>query len=196
MGYDPLRHHRRSIRLPGWDYTRSGVYFVTIVTHDCQCLFDDGRFRGITERTWRSLARRFRYVGLDEYVVMPNHVHGIVVIQSDVPAGVQHTTPESRSVLDVVPACGAAALPGPRVQPGSLGAIIRTFKSITTRDINRVRGTPGAPVWQRNYYERIVRDERGLAAIRRYIRDNPGRWAEDRENPAASVARGAGRARR
>lgn len=86
-----------------------------------------------------------------------------------------------------MPAGAAPLRPGgeqPAVAPESLGAVVRAFKSAAARRINAVRGTPGAPVWQRNYYERVIRDEGEMADVRRYIRENPLRWAEDPENPA------------
>ena len=77
MGYDPEKHHRRSIRLRGWDYTYPGAYFVTICTHNGECLFGDPVLRRVVETMWRRIPRHFPYVQLDEFVVMPNHVHGI-----------------------------------------------------------------------------------------------------------------------
>ncbi len=121
---------------------------------------------------------------------MPNHVHGIIWIAAAKAVGAQHLrnpasfhggeapAPPGRAV-----AGGAAPLPSMVVAPGSLGAVVRSFKSVTTKRINAIRGTPGAPVWQRNYYEHIVRNEADLQRIRQYIRDNPLMWAEDPDNP-------------
>lgn len=150
--YDPDKHHRRSIRLQGYDYTQGGAYFVTIVTHNRAGLFDDIVLRRVVESHWRNIPRHFPNVVLDEWIVMPNHLHGIIVITDDAPSD-------------------------------SLGAIIGNFKSVTARRINAIRKTLGAPVWQRNYWERIVRNENGLNRIREYIINNPANWNTDEENP-------------
>jgi REP element-mobilizing transposase RayT len=156
-GYDPNKHHRRSIRLRNYDYRQPGAYFVTINTHGGERLFDDPVLRDVAEAMWQRLPRHFPSVELDEWVVMPNHLHGILCIVDRAPMD------GARPEADVQ--SGARS--------GSLGAIVGNFKSVVTRRINRIRGTPGVPVWQRNYYERVIRNERELAAIRKYIRDNP-----------------------
>jgi putative transposase len=245
MPYDPERHHRRSIRLPGYDYTRGGAYFVTICTYQRACLFDDPRLRSIAERCWKALAHHRSPIILDAWVVMPNHVHGIMVITdgdhandpaADIAghAGETHDRPpitttdainghatigrtggaQQRTPINMADAIVrnasqsrpswssvAAAAPlrsnayhqptglGFNVPPGSLGAMVRTYKSTVTRFVNRVRRAPGMPVWQRGYWERIIRDERHLAATRRYIANNPRRWAEDRDQLEALLAR-------
>ena len=137
----------------------------------------------------------FPHVELDAWVVMPNHVHGIIVIV-DEPPGRGEVFRNGRSVTDRPIPCAAPlseefdsgnASPLPEPYPcqpsGSLGAIVGNFKSVTTRRINRIRKTPGARLWQRNYHDRVICDERGLIAVRRYIQENPIRWANDRNNP-------------
>ena len=171
-GYDPARHHRRSIRLKGWDYRTPGAYFVTICTYQRQYLFDDPRFKEIAELAWRFIpqqphATRAR---LDEWILMPNHLHGIIFM-----------TAVDGDDIEPEPVKGAT--------PRSLPTIVGNFKSLVTRRINKVRRTPGRKVWQRGYYERIVRNERELQAIRQYIRANPDRWEEDRENLDLLVSR-------
>jgi putative transposase len=195
--FDPNRHHRRSIRLPGYDYRQAGVYFVTICTHQKELLFEDPILRRVAETLWQRIPRHFPHVQLDTWVVMPNHIHGIIIITGDPhcrgeasQATDSHTKPRPDSASGSVsqPASGdASPLPDrpTGVSPGSLGAIVGNFKSITARRINRLRRMPGLPVWQRNYYEHIVRDERALNAIRQYIATNPARWAWDTYNPAA-----------
>ncbi|MBN1810535.1 MAG: transposase [Anaerolineae bacterium] len=191
--YDRNKHHRRSTRLRGYDYAQAGAYFVTIVTHDRETLFDDPVFRRAAETMWQRIPRHSPHVELDKWVVMPNHVHGIIVIVDD-SRGRGEAFRDGRSVLSDSFPCAApfsakldpgnaSPLPEPKLPSGSLGAIVGNFKSVTTRRINRIRKTPGAPVWQRNYYERIIRNERELNAVRHYISENPARWAEDRENP-------------
>ena len=163
--YDPQRHHRHSIRLRGYDYTWPGAYFVTICTHQRENLFADPRFLRIAERAWRAIPDHPHAgrVSLDAWVVMPNHVHGLLILQS----------------CDGQPGPSEAPIGAPA---GSLGAIVGNYKSVVARRINDLRRTPGAPVWQRNYYERVVRDDRQLVAFRRYITENPARWAADAED--------------
>ena len=163
--YDPFRHHRRSIRLKGWDYTTPAAYFVTICTYQRQNLFDDPRFREIAENSWYYIPNQphAKHATLDVWIVMPNHLHGIVILA------------EKMNVTTAKP-----SVTGP--VPSSLPSIIGNYKSLVTRRINNLRRSPGGKVWQRGYYERIVRNERELSAIRQYIRANPSRWAEDREN--------------
>ena len=175
--YDPQRHHRRSIRLRGWDYRRNGAYFVTLTTHDRVHLFGEivnrtmavSDFGRVVSEEWNRTAQLRPYVQLDAFVVMPNHVHGIIWIVND----------------DNVGRVEAAPRPYPPrgVKSGSLGAIVGAFKSAVTKRINKIRDTLGAPVWQRNYYERIIRTERELYNVREYIKNNPAKWPSDTQNP-------------
>ena len=119
----------------------------------------------IAAEEWLKSARIRIEIELDAWVVMPNHVHGTVIITDDRCKGDRPVAPS-----------------GPR--PRSLGAMMAGFKSAATRRINTTRGTPGASVWQRNYYEHVIRNESALDRIRQYIADNPARWSEDPENPA------------
>jgi len=161
--HDRDNHHkRRSIRLQGYDYSQPGAYFVTVVTSDRSILFDNERFRSAAEDAWLSLASLYDYVTLDEYVIMPNHLHGIIVI-SDPRRGGSRTAPTGKP----------------------LGRIVGAFKTISSKRINEMRGATGLPVWQRNYYEHVIRDDRDLAAVRQYIVDNPACWADDPENKRA-----------
>jgi len=150
--------NRRSIRLQGYDYTRAGAYFVTLCTAGKECLFgeintntihlnDMGR---IAADTWGWLATQYLYVELDAWVVMPNHLHGILLIRDD--------------------------LPGKR-KP--LGGLIGAYKTVSTKRINILRGASGEIVWQRNYYEHILRSEADLNRVREYISNNAAQWAED-----------------
>ena len=198
MRYDSDIHRRRSIRLREYDYRQAGAYFVTVCTHEREPLLDNQRLHGIVERAWYRLPGRFEGVALDEFVVMPNHVHGIVWIRRDA-VGARRPAPSSARMI--WREIQTAFAPGGRSEAsplrpalrfhappsGSLGVIMGSFKADSTRRINRIRGTPGAAVWQRGYYERIIRDEAELNAIRQYIRDNrdnPSKWANDPNNPA------------
>jgi putative transposase len=178
----PSNHRRRSIRLPEYNYAQPGAYFITICAHQHACLFGtilDGEMQlnemgRVVQACWDEIPAHFAQVELDAFVVMPNHVHGIVVICEDDSIGARHAC---------VGATHASPLPrranGP--QPKSIAAIVGSFKSAVTKRMNELRNTPGAPVWQRNYYERIIRNEAELNAVREYIANNPQRWAEDEE---------------
>lgn len=191
MRYDPARHHRRSLRLPSWDYRWAGAYFVTLTTHEREMLFGEivdgelmpSKYGEIAMRCWQEIPAHFPHVELDEWVLMPDHLHGIIVIVDEL------EPTDSRG--EALPCGGEAMLrPDRRIRPhpprgckpGSLGAIVGSFKSVVTRRVNELRDGPGAPVWQRNYYEHIIRNARELRAIRRYIQGNPYRWKEDQEN--------------
>jgi putative transposase len=179
----PEGHHRRSVRLKGYDYAQPGAYFVTICTHGRVCIFGDvvnGEM--IVNECGQRVTEEWLYTGLlrpdvvlDAFVVMPNHLHGIVIImERDRGRGVLHTP-----FHDGTPDRGVNS------PSRTVGAIVRGFKAATVRDINCLRGVPaGAPVWQRDYYEHVVRSAAGLGRIRAYIADNPARWLEDENNPA------------
>jgi REP element-mobilizing transposase RayT len=160
-------HRRRSIRLRQYDYAQGGAYFVTICTQSRAFLLQNAAIRDIAEQCWSQIPAHFPMVELDEWVVMPNHLHGIVVF------GI----------------CWGRECRAPTVQrfarptPCSLPTIIRSFKSAATRQVNALRHTPGAPVWQRNYYEHVVRNEDDLNEIRQYLLNNPVQWDSDEENP-------------
>lgn len=183
MGYDPREHHRRSVRLAGYDYAAAGAYFVTMCTTGRAPLFgevvdDSMRLHALGEVAWAvwcEIPDHFPHVDVDAFVVMLNHVHGIIVIGA---------TPDQVGATHASPLPTDPTRPrGPA--PGSLGAVVGSFKAATTKRINLMRQTPGAAVWQRSYHEHIIRDENGLARIRRYIDDNPLHWATDRDNPMA-----------
>ena len=190
MGYDASKHHRRSIRLSGHDYRSPGAYFVTICVRGGECLLGQivdgemqlGEWGQIARDCWQVIPDHFPNIELDAWVIMPNHVHGILVI-TDPAVGAQHAAPlQTRAAQrERVP----RQSPRTNVQPGSLGAIVRSFKSAATRRINQLRDMPGTPFWQRNYWEHIIRNERSLRKIREYIETNPARWSEDQLHPNA-----------
>jgi putative transposase len=172
MAYDREKHHRRSIRLKDYDYGQSGAYFVTVVTHDRACLFGDvadGKMQlnnvgQIAKAAWDELPAKFPLVRLDAFIVMPNHVHGIIMV------GAQFIAPKiNEGVMNHAP---------------TLGEMVRAYKARSTRLI-RQAGTPNF-AWQRNYYEHVVRNEESLNRVRQYIVNNPTHWTIDRENPAAT----------
>ncbi|MHB0877027.1 MAG: transposase [Anaerolineae bacterium] len=255
MLHDSARRHRRSTRLPGYDYTQAGAYFITMVTRERECLFGDvvegsmqlSAWGEVALACWRAIPCHMPSTRLDAVVVMPNHVHGVlwIVDESDgvdavdaaaaMAVGAQHAAPSPydgapspspapssdprtpappRAASPPVPtqegpqergqqraqeraqvqqraqtherAQHAAPLPisaAMRVTAGSLGAVVRSYKAAVARQINADRDASGDPVWQRNYYEHVVRDEPSLDRVRRYVEENPRRWASDDENP-------------
>jgi len=180
MPYHPDRHHRRSIRLPEYDYAGAGAYFVTVCASGHGCLFGEvrdgimvlNRIGEMARDCWSAIPHHFDDVVLDQFVVMPNHIHGIVVMCDGGVSEATHMRATHASPLRAGP------------PPRSLGAVVGSFKSAVTSRVNELRGNAGCPVWQRNYFERVIRNERELAAIREYIANNPAKWAMDRENPA------------
>jgi len=178
------RPHRRSLRLKGFDYAQAGAYFVTMSARNRQCLFGnilDGqvaltRFGEVVREEWVRTATLRSSVTLDTFVVMPNHFHGIIVVTTDDEAirgrGTARRAPTTERYGQPI--------------SGSIPTIIRSFKSAVTKRINGMRKTPGSRVWQRNYYEHVLRNERELDRVREYIANNPLRWELDRENPAAT----------
>ena len=174
-----IKLQRRSLRLEDYGYDQPGGYFITICTFGRENLFGEiqegairlNRYGEIARGCFKAIAKHFDNAVVDEFVVMPNHVHGIVVI---INVGARHAVP-LRS-LERFGKPVATSLP----------TIVRSFKSATTKRINDLRQTPGAPVWQRNYYEHVIRNEQSLHRIREYIANNPARWDFDRENPTAT----------
>ena len=204
MKFDPQKFHRRSIRLKGYDYTQPGAYFVTMVTYQREDLFGEimeGEMRlnwtgKQVKREWGRLARRFPNIELDEFIVMPNHVHGIILIvdlgrgtatiSEDEDLNGSRRAPTTANSEDIDLTIPRRA-PTNREQfgkpvPGSIPTIIRSFKSAVSLRVNRSRYSTGAPVWQRKYFERVVRDQSELERIRAYIHHNPSQWADDPEN--------------
>jgi len=190
----PLRvsHERRSLRLRGFDYSRPGVYFVTIRARNDGHPFGEliathvrlSQYGRIVTACWLDIPKHFPHVTLGSHVVMPDHVHGIIVINKRADAdnvGAQHAAPlqlPRRARLSQTALRGHAIVASTTVARGSLGAIVRAFKSAVTKQINELRRTPGKPVWQRNYYDRIIRDDGELHRVRRYILSNPKRCTD------------------
>ena len=185
MPHDRESPQRRTIRLSGYDYRRNGAYFITLCTHGRAALFgaiNDGTMRlnlngQIVLDAWRETALIRPGVRLDEFIVMPNHFHAIVFLPDDTPPDLAEAHSDVPAPVVIVP---RTPLHRP---PRSLGALIAGFKSTVTKQINTRCGTPGVPVWQRNYYEHIIRNDDALQRIRIYIAHNPLTWESDDENP-------------
>jgi REP element-mobilizing transposase RayT len=196
MTYDPDKHARRSIRLRDYDYAQPGAYFVTLCIQNRECLLGEvvegimhvNDVGQIIQSVWDELPRHYPGVDIDAFVVMPNHVHGIIVLTA------VGAAPRGR--LDSKSAVGATPRGRPN-EPGqpqgvaptmSLMDVVHRFKSLTTAQYRHGTIRKGwrpflGRLWQRNYYEHIIRNEEELHCIRQYIADNPMRWETDRENP-------------
>ena len=189
MGPEPEKHSRRSIRMEGYDYTLPGAYFVTIISFCRDCHFGEikdgfiqhSEIGKIVNNCWMRIPRYFNNTTLDECTLMPNHLHGIIFIKESPCKGNAFDNVDSSQSESIL----SNALPLRQVgsQSGSLSSIIQNFKSVSTRIVNKQFFKPGNKIWQRNYFERIIRNERELKAIRQYIRDNPLNWETDKENP-------------
>ena len=211
MNFEPKTRQRRSTRLRNYDYSQPGAYFLTLCVWDRGSLFGeivDGAMRPnaighIVAEEWVRTATIRSEIELDAWVVMPNHLHGILVI-SDPGMSVNIRTGSSQHIVGATGGrpsqCTGEPLKcrGERplapthrspvaasMRPRPLGAAVAGFKSASTRRINEWRRTPGEKVWLRNYWERVVRDDAERWHIQEYIRSNPARWLQDKLNPSA-----------
>lgn len=239
MPYDRFRHHRRSIRLKGYDYAGIGAYYVTICVWDRECLLgeiiDDkmvlNEFGRIVSDEWAITPEKRTNIILDVFVVMPNHLHGVFIITEnrsgialdgkaeksygDVPGNhaenpgcmgkcmggihdvgaycntplhIHHTSHTSHTFHAPAPPHTPHVSDGLRSPSQTVGAVVRGFKGAVTKRVNQLWGAPGSPVWQRNYYERIIRNQNEFDRIRRYIINNPANWNKDIEHPSNTGA--------
>ena len=162
------KHHRKSLRLHGYDYSQGGVYFVTIGAYRFSHKFGrivDGEMRPndlgrLVAEEWQKTAIVRTAVHIDLFIVMPNHFHGLIFMLDEPP---QKAQPSSRTI-----------------QANSLGSIVGQFKSIVTKRSRSLLPPPSMPIWKRNYHDHVVRNEGTLNRIRQYILSNPARWSEDR----------------
>jgi len=214
MPYDPQIHHRRSIRLKDYDYSQAGAYYFTIVAQNRACLFgsivntemvlnDAGE---MIWKQWHALPERFTNIELDEFVVMPNHIHGILLITDNTRGGAGLSSPSdtiipigqtrrgdglsSPSGTDTPIPTGQAqgTAPTNAAHDPAVGNILGAWKSIlTTEYIHGVLQHHWEPfdrkLLQRDYWEHIIQNERELDAIREYIINNPANWDTDDQNP-------------
>ncbi len=185
---------RRSIRLKGWDYRSSGLYFVTVCTQNRACQF--GKINNnemelneaghVVDRCWQGIPKHFPHAELDEFVVMPNHVHGIIAIFGSIEA--YNHTPNEIELATQIGAKYFSHLPdGPSIHSPSktIGSMVRGFKIGVSEWFHK--NTDNSIVWQRNYYDHIIRNEAELNQTRQYILDNPSTWLEDDENPERKI---------
>ncbi|MBC8335631.1 MAG: transposase [Anaerolineales bacterium] len=186
--FDPKIHHRRSIRLKGYDYAQAGAYFVTVVTWQretlCGKVVDEEMVLNdmgeIVQKWWHQIPTHFPNVELGAFVIMPNHIHGIIMITEG-----RGAVPASDTELQELQESqqGRETLPLPFQKHPTLGQIVAYFKYQSTKEINALDGTGAiTKFWQRNYYDRIIRNEREMSRIWDYIEANPARWEKDEEN--------------
>ena len=194
--HSPVRAARKSTRLAGFDYSQPGVYFVTVVTENRECRF--GRIESdlvilsgaglMVKSIWENLPLRFSNISMDTFVIMPNHIHGLITANEPVAAPlVGAMTGESDPGEEAADHEGIRAT---TIAAPTLGEIVGAYKSLTTvKYIRAVREKGWEPIsrrlWQRNYYEHIVRNEIDLQRARQYILDNPAKWSLDSENPSS-----------
>ncbi len=168
MKYNPRKHNRHSIRLKNYDYSSPGLYFITLNTKNREQLFGqikDGEmilneFGQIVDNFWREIPDRFVNVQLHKYVVMPDHFHGIIEIKYRLP------DPKIEKETDQTKKRRKMLIP----------KIIGRFKMRSAKEINLLRGTQGTKVWQRDYWEHIIRDKNEYTRITNYIKNNPKNW--------------------
>jgi putative transposase len=190
------RYRRRSIRLKGFDYSRSGCFFITVCTKDRECFLGEvseckmnlNEIGKMSDRIWHEIPEHFPNAEMDQLVVMPNHLHGIVKILeqnkskgADTERGLMNQTPTLQRSSD----CDYSSdqwimMKNPEMK---LGKIIRYFKAKSVLEIRKKVGNSFC--WQRNYFEHIIRDENELSRIRKYIRENPVNWPVDEDNPVS-----------
>ncbi len=180
---------RKRNRLREWDYSTPHWYYVTICTKNHHKWFGEiiegnmvlNENGEIVKLTWYDLPNHNSHVTLDEFVIMPNHIHGIIIINN---AKDYNVGADSKSVLTSDATINRTGLePVPTQKYHGIPEIIRQFKGFSTRRINARRNTPGQTIWQRSYYDHIIRNEKSLYKIRQYIYENPLYWETDKNNP-------------
>jgi putative transposase len=188
------KHHRRSIRLQGYDYSQEGAYYVTIVTQGRECLFGEifeGKMRlneygEIVEKWWNEIPIHFSNVELGVFIIMPNHVHGIIFITTERRGEVvsPHDNPNNNIQDTYVAGTYNQGGETPPLRKPTLGQIVAYFKYQSTKEMNRIE-TDNAitKFWQRNYYEHVIHNEKDLQNKTDYIQANPSLWDEDDDNP-------------
>ncbi len=189
MPYNPKIHHRRTTRLQTWDYSWGWWYYITICTHNRTCLFGEvvgdemrlNAFGEIVKEEWLKTVSIRPEVELDDYVIMPNHLHGIIILNDPnqpIPIAGTHGSASANDQH-----IGADRRLPLRREPRSLSSFVAGFKSAVTKRINMTRNAPHRPVWQSRFHDHIVRSDADLTRIRMYIANNPLHWSLDEENP-------------
>jgi REP-associated tyrosine transposase len=192
MNYNPAKHHRKSIRLKGYDYSQKGLYFITICTRHRSHIFgkiEKGKmilneYGEIAEEEWERSEEIRNEIELCEYIIMPNHFHGIVEIN----AGANGRSPvrgisgvrDDSSNREIIICERENVIP--KMQSRSVSSLVSGYKSVVTKRINQIRSMPGEKLWQRNYWEHIIRNEDEYLRISNYIKNNPMKWYNDKLN--------------
>ncbi|QBC42895.1 transposase [Iodobacter fluviatilis] len=177
MSFKPSIHHRQSIRLQDYDYSQAGAYFITICTqgreYNLGVIENGAMLLSLVGEcvcaAYHDLPKRFPNISLDAFTIMPNHLHGILVIT---PVGAPLAAPLS-TIAPITSKVAASSAP-------TVGEIMRAFKSLSAIAANRLLNRVGQPFWQRNYWEHVIRDENELNALREYIHHNPQQWEQDK----------------
>ena len=172
---------RRSIRLKGYGYSQAGAYFITVYTQNHEHLLGEisdaemliNAWGNIIQECWYDLPNHYPGLKLDIFVVMPNHMHGIIIINDtnrvdNIESDTEHRVPTYEQFGKSI--------------PNSISTIIRSYKSAVTKKINELRKTYNKKIWQPRFYDRIIRNEKELNKIRKYIINNPLKWQYDKEN--------------
>jgi putative transposase len=170
----PIIHYRKSIRLKEYDYSSPGEYFITICTNGRDCILGeivDEKMRlstigDVVKKYWEEIPKYYQDIEIDEFIIMPNHIHGIIVLTE--PVGAIHESPLPTTAQ--------------QRRKMKLSKIIGRFKMKAAKEINLQRSMAGISVWQRGYYEHVIRSEKELNNIRDYIINNPIKWVSDEEN--------------
>lgn len=201
MDYNTNIHHRKSIRLKGYDYSQAGAYFITICCRERKCFFGNienhkiilNEFGNVAYNEWNKLPERFKNVELDVFQIMPNHMHAILVLVVGATLAVAH---DNNNAVDDITNINTGAINRARVNRAptttttiTVGGIIGAYKSLVANkclEIYKQQWTEvnGAPtmgkLWQRNYYEHIIRNEQSYQTISNYIINNPAKWNDDK----------------
>jgi len=192
--FDPQKHHRKSIRLKGYDYSSEGAYYVTIVVQGRECLFGEiideemclNEYGRIAQNWWNEIPIHFPNVELGAFVIMPNHIHGIIFITTERRGEVLSPHDNANKNIQEINIDEPNDQGGetPPLQHPTLGQIVAYFKYQSTKEMNRIETDKAiTKFWQRNYYEHIIRDEKDLQNKSDYIDANPILWDEDENNP-------------
>jgi len=174
------KYRIETARLKNWDYGSSGYYFVTICVKNRECVFgnvDDNKMilsesGKIAEKFWLEIPAHFPSVKLDEFIIMPNHIHGIIIIDNHRDVACNVSTRTNNKIMSII-----------SPKRGSLSTVIRSYKSNCTKTINKTHNNIYFQ-WQLRFYDHIIRDEKSLNNIRNYIINNPLNWDKDEENQA------------
>jgi putative transposase len=209
MNDELYKYHRHSIRLKNYDYAQPGAYFITVCTYNRECIFGEivgangirpemvlNQYGEIVREEWLKSATIRNEIELGEYIIMPNHFHAIVIIRGDKKIIKRDLNIRDHRIIELKgnlkmregdrnlyegdrPVAPTNTPVGLKSQ--SISAFMAGYKSVITKRINEIRRTPGFPVWQRNFYERVIRDEDEFNEIREYIQFNPANWEADNE---------------